>query len=198
MWGSIAGAGTVQDACKSFTVSGNTLTCVAPDGTTTPPPVSPPPVVTPPTGGAWNGTCPGFENTRVLVENWASPIRLLTSFGANDIVVVQFTTGNSASSGNLLKITGAEYSGPPTQRVATLSDKPCDFGGGALSGYWGSNTGPSTSVTVPFTIDNPNNFGFYPILHVNTTYYLNVKMAPAAGCIGDCSMFFELIKYNNS
>lgn len=151
--------------------------------------------------GAWSGVCPGFTYTRVLPVNWAAPVRMLTSafggFGASDIVVVQFTTGDSASTGNLLKITGAEYQGPPIQRTAALSDIPCDFTGGSLKAWWGSTTTGSTSVTVPFTIENPNNYGYYPILQRNTTYYLNVKQAPSSGCTASCDMFFELIKYNN-
>ena len=154
-------------------------------------------------GGSWTGTCPGFDNTRVMPINWAAPVRMLTSayggFGANDIVVLTFTTGNTPSTINLLKVAGAEYQGPPTQRNAAISDKPCDFTGGSLASYWGSTTSNTTSVTFPFTVDNPNNAGgFYPILHVNTQYFVNVKMAPSSGCVGSCDMFFELIRYNNT
>jgi hypothetical protein len=148
--------------------------------------------------GPWDGFCPGYTHTRLLVENWATPVALLTygagGFGPDDIVVVQFTTGNFPSGSNLLSIAGAEYGDPPTNRIAAMSDKPCDFVG---LPFFGAKTGPSTSVTVPFTIDNPNNYGTYPILHVNTTYYLNVRMPADSGCAGSCNMLFNLNKNGN-
>jgi len=110
--------------------------------------------------------------------------------------VVQFTTGNFDSGSNLLKMAGAEWQDPPTQRTAALSNLPCDFTGGSLSSYFATTTTGSTTVTIPFTVNNPNNFGFYPILQKNTTYYLNVKQAPSSGCVS-CNMFIELIKYGN-
>ena len=140
-----------------------------------------------------------------MIENWAAPVRLLTSayggFGKNDIVVVQFKTGSIPSGSNLLKITGAEYQWPPTQRVAALSDKPCDFVGlrdpVTFQPYWGATNNNTTTVTVPFTIDNPANLGFYPILHVDTVYFLNIKIAAEEGCATTCDIFVELVKYNN-
>jgi hypothetical protein len=158
--------------------------------------VAPPQCPSPPGPGPCGGpiSCPGFSNTILLEIPWINPPRTLTGFfGQNDIVVVKFTTGPSPSSGNLPKIAGAEFQGPPTQRTAALSATACDFNG---LPYPGAVVPNSTSVTVNFTVDNPNNFGYYPILHTNTTYYFNVKNV-AGQCSGNCSMAFDLIKYNN-
>ena len=49
-------------------------------------------------------------------------------------------------------------------------------------------------LTIPFTVNNSNNWGYYPILRNNTTYYLNVKLSPGSGCTTSCDMFFDLSK----
>lgn len=149
-----------------------------------------PPVIPPVGGGTIN--CPGFDTTRVITMNWANPTRMYTKdvggFGPNDITVVQFTTGNGVSqSNNLPKIGGGEWQDPPTPRYAVLSSTPCDFGpqpmpGATQSGY---------TVTVPFALGGGYNYGYYPALLNNTTYYLNVKNG---SCAGSCNMFFELSK----
>jgi hypothetical protein len=153
------------------------------------------------TGGGGNTgggiSCTGVSSTRVLVVDWNSPTRVLTAqaggFGANDAVVVQFTTGsNNSPSNNLPKLVMAEYVSAPSGRIATLSNQPCDFGSGLAMGA--SVNGPTT-VTMPFSV-GPNNTGYYPSLAPNTTYYLNVKNAPGATCTGTgaCDMYVDMLK----
>ncbi len=177
-------------ACATF--PGSPLQAIVPSAASTTPP---------PSGSGFTGSCSGFSNTRVLVENWANPVRLKTAdyggFGPNDIIVVQITTGSATSGSNLLRISGAEWQDAPYNRIAALSDMACDFTGNSLAQYWGTTSTNSTSVTVPFTVNNPNNFGFYPILNTNKTYYLNIKMAPNSGCTSTCNMFIDLSKFGN-
>jgi hypothetical protein len=133
-----------------------------------------------------------------LNMNWANPARMYTSsvsgFGPNDIVVVAFTTGSVASPNNSLpRLVAAEYQSPPSTRIANLSATPCDFGAQLTQGA----TTSGTTVTVPFTVANSNNYGYYPILNTNTTYYLNIKNAPSSSCTssgGDCDMAIDLNK----
>ncbi len=146
----------------------------------------------------WNGTCPGFSNTLVLQMNWSNPQRLYTAnigagFGPNDVAVVVFTTGSVPSpSSSLARIVAAEYQTGPSTRQATLSDKPCDFGTQAFAGA----TTSGTTVSVPFTVNDPNNYGYYPILNLNTTYYFNIRNAPDPSCAGtgNCNIAVDLQK----
>ena len=53
------------------------------------------------------------------------------------------------------------------------------------------------SIQVPFAVGLGNNWGFYPILQKNTTYYFNVKnLSATESCSnqGICDMFIELSK----
>ncbi len=141
--------------------------------------------------GAFTGTCPGFAATHVIPMVWASPTRMFTSnfggFGPSDAVVVTFTTGAGTSvSNNLPKIGGAEYIDPPQARYAVLSATPCDFGAQPMPGA--SNSG--YSVTVPFALGGGYNYGYYPQLLNNTTYYFNIKNLDAS-CFS-CNMFIDL------
>ncbi len=151
--------------------------------------------------GAWSGTCPGFTNTRLLVENWAAPARLFTrdygGFGADDIVVVQITTGTQASTGNTLRIAAAEWQDPGSQRIAALSDKPCDFVG--LPGL-GSTVPGNLSPTINFTVVTPYAPfpGYYPILGIpNKTYYFNIKNTPGQCNTPTCNIAVDLVKNGN-
>lgn len=150
---------------------------------------------TPPDPPPFGGTCPGFGKTLLMVENWANPVRLYTQdyggFNSNDILVVQFTTGNGQSqTGNLPRLAGAEWQSGAADRVWALSATPCSF---TPLPYFAAS-GTSSAVTVPFTVINPNNFGYYPILQGNTTYYLNIKNAAGSGCTSTCNMFMDLVK----
>lgn len=147
-------------------------------------------------GGGFEGTCPGFDNTRIMVLNWATPTRLYTSqaggFSTNDILVIQFTTGGVSSTTSLPRIAAAEYQSSPSSRTAVLSATPCDFTTQATPGA----TIIGNSVTAVFALGTGSGFGYYPQLALNTTYYLNVKNTPSATCTasGACDMFIDLVK----
>jgi hypothetical protein len=115
-------------------------------------------------------------------------------FGPNDAVVFRFTTTAGPSiTNNLPRIVGAEWIDPLYVRTAVLSEKSCDWN---PQQYAGSTT-TGTSLTMPFTVNNASNGGFYPILKSNTTYYLNVKNQPNNGCVAaHCDMFFDMYNAN--
>jgi hypothetical protein len=146
--------------------------------------------------GGWNGTCPGFNNTRVLTLNWAAPSRLYTAnlglFTANDALVVKFTTGNNPTTTSLPRIAAAEYQSSPSTRHAVLSSTPCDFNPQAAAGA--SVVG--SSITMIFAIEPGSGFGYYPVLQPNTTYYVNIKNVENASCAisNACDMFVDLVK----
>lgn len=144
--------------------------------------------------GSFSGTCPGFDNTIVLAMNWGSPVRLYTGhMGANDIVLVTFTTGNTSTTNSLGRVAGAEYNSPPSGRIATLSANPCDFTTQAAPG---ANM-QGNSITASFAITPGSGFGYYPVLSKNHLYYLNIKNSPNSTCVNaavpECGMFFDLL-----
>lgn len=145
--------------------------------------------------GSFSGSCPGFDTTIILTLNWASPVRVFTGhMGPNDMVLVQFTTGNVPTTTSLVTVSGAEWNSPPSSRVATLTTTPCNF---STQSPPGANIGPSTSVTSKFAITPGTGYSYYPILNTNTTYYLNVKNVVSPTCaagVGECGMFFDLLK----
>jgi len=141
--------------------------------------------------------CPGFGNTRVLNMDWANPVPLFSddagSFGPNDALVVIFTTGNvSSPDDNLPHIAATEWDSNPSARQAVLSATPCDFG----PQTWPGASASGSRVTVPFAVGSGANFGYYPIIPLNTTYYFNIKNVPEAACTIDdnCNMVVDLVK----
>lgn len=201
----LASTALAQSTSNTLQITGGgsclqTLTCST--GSVTPPP----PSVTCPDGSTWpvghvcapvTGACAGFTNTLNLAMNWANPTRLYSSsagsFGPNDVVVVAFTTGSAASANNNLpRLVAAEYQSSPSTRIAVLSDKPCDFNAQVTAGA----TTSGTTVTIPFTVANQNNYGYYPILDLNKTYYMNIKNAPSSSCTasGVCDIAIDLSK----
>lgn len=164
-------------------------------------------VCTCPGGTQWNSTntqcvpiasagCPGFARTIDIKLDWNAPGRISTgTFGPNDAVVVEFRTGNlDSANNNLPRISGAEWGTPPSARFAVLSATRCDFS--QQQPYQGAITA-GNSIQVPFAVGLGNNWGFYPILQKNTTYYFNVKnLTPNESCSnqGICDMFIELSK----
>lgn len=145
--------------------------------------------------GAWNGTCPGFPRTVALTLDWQDATRLYTKdyggFGSNDALVVSFTTGSVSSGGSLPRIASAEYNSPPSGRIAYLSSKPCDF---TPQTAFGANMN-GNSITAVFALGTGSGFGYYPVLELNTTYYLNIKNAASSTCAGgSCDMFVDLVK----
>ena len=146
----------------------------------------------PPGGGtAWNGTCDGYANTRVLDVNWANPTRLSTVMGPNDAVVVRFTTGagSSTSSG---KVAAAEWGSAPSSRVGVLSETPCDFGPQDSS----RAASAGTSVTVRFYVADTLISSSYPVVLPKTTYYFNIRNGASPTCAsnGVCDIFVDFSK----
>lgn len=139
-------------------------------------------------GGGGGISCPGFNNTYVLVENWASPTRMYGNFGTNDIVVVQFTTGSLTAPGKGGGIEGIEFGSSPTVRVASLSATPCDFST-ALE------TQSSQTVILQYMVGGTSLPGI-PALQPSTTYYANIKNAPNPACAktGVCNMAIDFTK----
>lgn len=144
--------------------------------------------------GGFSGSCPGFTNTVIVTMNWASPTRQYATLGANDMAIVQFTTGNVSTTTSLVRIAGAEYNSSPSSRIATLSTTQCDF---STQSAPGANM-IGNSITASFAIGTGTGYGYYPVLSTNTTYYLNVKNSPNSTCAtttsGVCNMFFDLLK----
>jgi hypothetical protein len=136
-------------------------------------------------GGAIH--CPGYSNTRVIDLDWSSGPKgssilayssSVGGFGGNDALVVRFTTP-ATTSPNLGHIGVAEYTGPPTFRVAKLSCTACDFGGGS----------PCQSPEDYFSVGS-NSVGAAS-LAPSTTYYFNVHNV---GCSGVCDVIVTLQK----
>lgn len=176
-----------------------TAQCNAPTPTPTPTPIptpTPTPTPTPQPPVGWGGSCPGYANTIVIDFNWAAPVRAYTGhFGALDIVVARFKTGNfDSASNNLPRLAGAEWQSPPSARYATLSDKPCDLV--PPDGWPLGSVSAGNSVQIPFAVGNGNNFGYYPRLQKNTVYYFNVKNLANQTCTASdtCDMFLELLR----
>jgi len=148
--------------------------------------------------GGWGGVCPGFTNTRVIPLSWTNPVRQYTSsyggFGVNDAVVVEFTTGNLSSSSSLPHIVAVEFQSSPSSRIATLSKTPCDFGPQAMPGA--STEG--YTVTMAFALGTGYNWGYYPLLELNTKYYVNIKnnANPVCAANNNCNMSIDLLKSN--
>jgi hypothetical protein len=155
-----------------------------------------PPIVTPPTG--WNGVCAGFSATRVATATWGANARIHPSayggMAANDALVIKFVTGAESTTTNLAKIAAAEWGTTPSERLAVLSETPCDFTGD--SAVWGSKA-QGNSVTIPFAVGAGGGFGFYKVLKLNTTYYFNIRNTANASCgvQGSCDVFVDLLTY---
>lgn len=189
-----AGGSCVQTlSCTSGGVVPPPVTVTCPDGSTHPAPFICP--VTPPPPGTIS--CPGFTKTIVMAMNWANPERMYTAqnggFGQNDALVVTFTTGSATSAQNSLpRVVAAEYQSSPSTRIAVLSATPCDWSAQDTQGA----TTSGTTVTIPFTVNNSFNYAYYPILKLNTTYYLNLKNAPSSSCTdsGVCDVAVDLNK----
>ena len=156
-------------------------------------------------------------NAKVIVAAWASNTTLYTgnngTFGPNDAVIVQFTTGSIASplsgtkgggSVSIGHISSAEYQGPTTPRSGSLSTSPCDFtvglpmGDGCGTTMFSGDTSPSKG----FTVTTPPSAGACAAtLQPNTTYYWNLTNFVPAPPIGTqqcsqsaCNMIITLNK----
>jgi hypothetical protein len=162
------------------------VTALPGGGGVTPPSCTPPAVLNPATGQCETPPPPNNDTNcgvpgpvRHMVMSWQTPTRLYTSnaggFAKNGAVVVAFTTGSVSSTTSLPRIAAAEYQSPPSSRIATLSSKPCDFGPQPTPGA----AGEGNSVTMVFALGTGSGYGYYPVLQLNTTYFLNMKNSPA-------------------
>lgn len=156
-----------------------------------------------PIGGGGGGptgdiSCPGFSHTITLDVSWATPVRLLSgTFHVEDAVVVRFTTGSvDNAANNLPRLSSAEWDSPPSGKTSTLSATACDFSTTSPLGLAAISAG--NSIQVPFAVGQGNNFGYYPRLAKNTTYYWNIKnvtsQAQSCSVQNICNIFVELIK----
>lgn len=146
--------------------------------------------------GGWNGTCPGFNKTLRMTLNWQNPQRLYTQnfggFRPGDVMVVEFTTGAISSAGSLPRVAAAEYNSSPSNRTATLSLTPCDFGPQSTMGA----SALGNSITMVFAVGSGSGWNYYPIVPTNTTAYVNIKNTDGATCEQNsvCDMFVDLVK----
>lgn len=138
-------------------------------------------------GGAWNGTCPGFKATRVFTLGPASSGRTPVSFGPDDVLVIEMTTGTGTG---MASISVSEWTSERSSRIARLSSTPCDFSTQAAPG---ANVDDQMSVTMDFVVGSGNTWGYYPLLLNSSKYYLNLKNSASAACrsTGVCDVFFE-------
>jgi hypothetical protein len=163
---------------------------IAQAGTTPLPPQPQPVPPNPPDPPSTSPVPPGSIHI-VCPFQPGSPRQYTGPITSADIICVEFKTGSKTSNQltGLPRISGSEYQSPPRTRIAVLSKTPGDFGPQTMAGA--SSNG--TTVSVPFTVSDPNNWGYYPILDPSTTYYLNVKSAnPADNADQPANMAFDL------
>lgn len=124
------------------------------------------------------------------VMTWSEATTIQSgAFGPNDAWVIQFTTGSTDSgAGGLVRLQGAEFTGPPAPRQWTLSPIAGDFGPQAMPGAQGYG---SPSVTALFVVGSGDDFGFYPTIPQSTTWYLNIRNQPSGYL--DMPMFCTLL-----
>ena len=137
-------------------------------------------------------------NAKVIVANWNGAqidtgLNGVPSFGPNDALIVQFTTGSFTTSTltGLGSISGVEFNGPTTPRAGALSASPCDFTGGMPKYSWKSKInatgqcattvfsgvmGPSEGFSVATLTDlaSQKSLVCQTLLQANTTYYWNL------------------------
>ncbi len=132
---------------------------------------------------------------KVIVANWAGAqidtyLSGNTSFGPNDAVIVQFTTGSFTTSTvtGLGVLSGVEFNGPTTARAGALSTSACDFTVGLPKYKLNKNGVPTqcantafsgfTSTSISFSVasqsDLTSSSSCQVLLQANTTYYLNL------------------------
>lgn len=155
--------------------------------TTPPPPGTPGPGLPPPPG------------TIVFPFSFTRPmdVRLYTgSVVDTSIIACSFTTDSSdTASGNLPRISTGEWIDSPRTVSAVLSTNP-----GSFQPIIDPTTGVAfplasssgTSATIPFVVGAvADNFGLYPRLAHNTTYWFNFNVYGATGAT--MSKFIELV-----
>jgi hypothetical protein len=135
-------------------------------------------------------------NPKVVVANW-SGAQIDTSsgvsFGPNDAVIVQFTTGSFTTStvSGIGSISAVEFGGPTTPRSGALSASACDFTVGVPTYKWSTKSGvasqcgttvfsgvmgPAAGFSVATLTDlaSQKSTICQALLQPNTTYYWNL------------------------
>lgn len=100
------------------------------------------------------------------------------SFGPNQFWVIEINIGATPTSGIPVLINAAEYNGPPSGRVWTLSAIAGDFGPQPNAGAWSQNQG-TNSVTAQFWVGaggSPTDW--LRTFPASSTAYLNIKNSP--------------------
>jgi hypothetical protein len=120
---------------------------------------------------------------------WVSPTRIYSgSFGPNTVWIIEFTTGNVSTTTSLVRIGGAEFTGPPSGRRWCLSSVAGDLTVGLGQPGDKGDGGPSAGTS--FATGSGSGLGYYPVLALNTTYYLNIGNNPTT--YPDVPMFCDL------
>lgn len=160
----------------------------------------------PPSSGGPIPACTGYANTKVIDASFPANgsgsnryyytsqnvfTNATSGFGANDAIVVRFTTPASESYMNVsMYETGSGSTGQPSYRTITMSREACDFqvprSGNAF--YAVNSTGFSVNISVATGTQRYN-------LQPNTTYYVNVNnyVGSDLACMASrCDVFFLL------
>jgi hypothetical protein len=120
------------------------------------------------------------------------------AFAWNGAWTVRFTVPPTMRAGQVGRMAGAEFGGPPTLRDATISSVPCDFRPVDPSGANGPySRSQGISVTNPFVVAPMDDF---PVLAPGASYYYNVRnFDPASNSVtcpsslGRCDAFVDSI-----
>lgn len=127
--------------------------------------------------GSSNASCGSIIDS--TWPNWI--VNKYGSFASGQSVVIRFTTGSTASTS-----TGsfAASNGNFTAlHDATISTQPCDFSPSGQGSVIKSKT--AQGMNINFTVGAQN--GNTPMLNINSTYYVNIRLNAAAVCSGtDC------------
>lgn len=90
-----------------------------------------------------------------------------------EVLAVKVTTGSISSTNSLPRIKCAEWNSPPRDRLAVLSFTPGDFD--HPIGNAAGATMQGQSPTAIFAVGTGAGMGYYPVVPLNTTVYLNIK-----------------------
>ena len=177
------------------------LQCPSPPG---PGPCAPPPPPPPP---AWNGTCAGFSETKVIdakvpangvnvryYTNVAGTFRngAASGFGATEALVVVFKAPPLDPYFSIgMYETGAPVTGSPSYRTMTVGSVPCDWHFPASTdALWAAE---DTRMSLNFSAGGTSPYARYN-LTPGATYYVNVSNSAfgAQQCAGGrCDVFFS-------
>jgi hypothetical protein len=217
--GSVVGAGTSGSVTPAASVNGNVNVTNSAGSTAVPWSVTVGSGGGGPPGGPDTTACRNLGlNPKVVVMNWnGGTIKTGNSggFGANDALIVQFTTGSFTTSTltGFGSLSGVEFGGPTTPRSGALSASPCDFSVGMPMYKWSNRNLVTTQcATTAFSANAGPGIGFsvaslpelatqkstscQALLQPNTTYYWNLtnfSPAPPTGTQGCSQSFCDML-----